>query len=139
MRCEERNWGEKWQNGGYRYALSDNSTVSRVLFSRQKRKHSGVFQKNPLCVDGCIKFFTLLKAIPLRRFFWKSTLAFLPCLDRASANLLTAFLRVDSFFSVILTKPFTGFTRFTFPLRMPIVNPVTAIAVPKLQAVEAIC
>ena len=38
----DRNWGEKWQNGGDRYALSENSTVSRVLFSRQKRKHSGV-------------------------------------------------------------------------------------------------
>ena len=38
----EWNLGEKWQNGGYRCALNDNSTVSRVLFSRQKRKHSGV-------------------------------------------------------------------------------------------------
>ena len=36
LRCKERDWGEKWQNGGYRYALNDNSTVSRVLFSRQK-------------------------------------------------------------------------------------------------------
>ena len=32
LRCEERNWGEKWQNGEYRYALSDNSTVNRILF-----------------------------------------------------------------------------------------------------------
>ena len=28
----EQDWGEKWQNGGGRYALSENSTVSRVEF-----------------------------------------------------------------------------------------------------------
>ena len=27
-----QDWGEKWQHGGGRYALSDNSTVSRVEF-----------------------------------------------------------------------------------------------------------
>ena len=39
--------GEKWQNGGDRYALSENSTVNRILFLPLiHRKRSPPFSNN---------------------------------------------------------------------------------------------
>ena len=40
-----QDWGEKWQNGGGRYALSDNSTVSRVDFQNRYTSTIAFFEK----------------------------------------------------------------------------------------------